>query len=514
MSTQQREQENIKWVAVQKKAFTHWINRQLAQRDESIEELQADLANGVHLITLVEVLTQVKLEKKWSKKPVMKAHKITNCFLALELLKEQGVGHLTVSAENLVNVDVRDLPLILGFCWQLLRKYQGVSGSKNSSYEQSLLEWLRQVTASYQDINLDDGFKSKSFQDGKVWLALINEYRSGVIDYPSFSSENKEHNCTTAFRISEEQLNIPSLIDPVEMSEGKTSDKNIVLYLSLWFNAFKELNSGISKDDLAKRIAELEEKIRILTAENEELRRRRAELFASQNNLTEKLALLSSEEETLFSARDEIMTQLKELQDKYDLEKLTNEESIMILKEQIALSSENAEDQQVQLQRKIEEIEQDRDRLMEELRKLKEGMMKENADIAEKNSQLKKRLEQEKKDREALEQHLSKIQEEQGAAVIDLHKKLAKHVRDMHTWKDFLEQDKEYDSVDLHITMAEDLREEAFATKVDIVGDAFDEESTLLARLFNERTGKAVPSTTETPTGDANLSPRKRKEKK
>jgi hypothetical protein len=29
------------------------------------------------------------------------------------------------------------------------------------------------------------------------------------------------------------------------MSEGKTSDKNIVLYLSLWFNAFKELNAGM-----------------------------------------------------------------------------------------------------------------------------------------------------------------------------------------------------------------------------------------------------------------------------
>lgn len=53
------------------------------------------------------------------------------------------------------------------------------------------------------------------------------------------------------------------------MSEGKTSDKNIVLYLSLWFNAFKELNAGISKDDLAKRLAELEERIKILTSENE-----------------------------------------------------------------------------------------------------------------------------------------------------------------------------------------------------------------------------------------------------
>lgn len=58
------------------------------------------------------------------------------------------------------------------------------------------------------------------------------------------------------------------------MSEGKTSDKNIVLYLSLWFNAFKELNQGISKEELMRRIQELEEKIRKMMEENEELRRR------------------------------------------------------------------------------------------------------------------------------------------------------------------------------------------------------------------------------------------------
>ena len=58
------------------------------------------------------------------------------------------------------------------------------------------------------------------------------------------------------------------------MSEGKTSDKNIVLYLSLWFNAFKELNQGISKEELMRRIQELEDKIRKMMEENEELRRR------------------------------------------------------------------------------------------------------------------------------------------------------------------------------------------------------------------------------------------------
>jgi hypothetical protein len=69
---------------------------------------------------------------------------------------------------------------------------------------------------------------------------------------------------------------------------------------------------------------------------------------------------------------------------------------------------------------------------------------------------------------------LSKIQEEQGQAVIDLHKKLAKHVKDMHVWKDFLEQDKEYDSVDIHITMGEDIAHDTFDTKVDICTEAFN----------------------------------------
>jgi len=343
------------------------------------------MANGIHLITLAEVLTNRRMEKRFTKKPLLKAHKITNCVLGLEHLKEE-VSHLTLSAENLVNCDEKDLNLILGFCWQLLRKYQSVetTSGKGSSYETGLLEWLKSVTAGYKDIDLSNGFKSESLSNGKAFLALVNEYKKGVIDYPSFKADDKEHNCTVAFKVSEEQLNIPSLIDPVEMSEGKTSDKNIVLYLSLWFNAFKELTAGISKDDLSKRLAELEEKIRIISAENEELRRKKQELFSSQTNLSQKLSILSSEEDTLFSGRDEIQTQLKEMQDKYDLEKMTMEEQIKLIKEQIAISSAGSEDQQTHLKSKIAEVAQDRDRLLEELRQLKEGMQKENQEIAEK----------------------------------------------------------------------------------------------------------------------------------
>lgn len=421
MTTQQREADNIKWVEIQKKAFTFWVNRQLIKREEvpQVEDLQPDLANGVRLVALVEVLSNKPLEMKWSKQPVMKAHKITNCVLALGHLKNENVGHLTVSAENFVNSDERELPLILGFCWQLLRKYQNVGGSKNSSYEQSLLEWLRSILKDYDDINLDDGFKSKSFHDGKAFLGLINEYRKGVIDYPSFSSETKFDNCKTAFHVSEEQLGIPSLIDPLEMSEGKTSDKNIVLYLSLWFNAFKELNQGISKEELMRRIQELEDKIRKMMEENEELRRR----------------LLSGIDASAVKAEQDITDIL---------------------------------------------------RMLEELMKLKQGMQKENEEMAEKNRVLREKLAREERDIEKLQMHLCETQERDGGAAIRLHKSLAKHVQDMHTWKGLLDYDREYLSTDLHVRMEDQLLstkvpEETFG-EIDV---EFNKEVALLAKLFD-----------------------------
>jgi len=111
-----------------------------------------------------------------------------------------------------------------------------------------------------------------------------------------------------------------------------------------------------------------------------------------------------------------------------------------------------------------------------------------------------------------LERHLSKIQEEQGHAVISLHKKIAKHVRDMHTWKDYLEQDKEYDSIDLHITMAEDLKTEMFEEKVKIVNDAFSEETSLLSKLLNEKNGGASSNlSSSAKTDDGSVSPRGKK---
>jgi len=465
------------------------VNRQLAKRDLHVDDLAIDLSNGVKLIALVEILTKVNLTQKWSQRAVLKAHKITNCVLALGHLKENGVSHLTISAENIVDLKEDELNLLLGFCWILLRTFQdvGSGGGKSNSFEAGLLEWLRQMTKEYADIDLTNGFKSNSIQDGKAFLALVNEFKRGLVDYPSFHSENREHNLTTAFQIGEEKLNVPSLIDAAELAAGQTSEKNIVLYLSLWHNAWKELHADVSSADLQKRIAELEEAIRRLMLENEELRNKKQALNLAHGNLSESLHVLTDQTHAVEHARDELSTHLHELRDKYDTEKHNAMEQIKNLSEQIKMSSASSDEQRTQLLNQIAAATKDRDALLEELRKLREGLQMENEDMAKKNQVLGKRLVDLKKSREDLENSLCAKQEREGKKVAALRQKLLQHVNEMHTWKVFLEQDKEYDSEGLHIVMEGVLADLSFREQVVTLDNAIQEETDILLKLLAEK---------------------------
>lgn len=47
-------------------------------------------------------------------------------------------------------------------------------------------DWLRSILKDYEDINLDDGFKSKSFHDGKVFsssFALLDTLIHTIIPF-------------------------------------------------------------------------------------------------------------------------------------------------------------------------------------------------------------------------------------------------------------------------------------------------------------------------------------------
>jgi len=136
---------------------------------------------------------------------------------------------------------------------------------------------------------------------------------------------------------------------------------------------------------------------------------------------------------------------------------------------------------------KIQGATRDRDALIEELRKLREGLQQENEEMAKKNQMLGRKLVDLRKAKEKLEAQLSDKQEREGTLVNDLRKRLLQHVYDMHNWKVFLDQDKEYDSEGLHIVMEGVLADLTFKEQVVTLENAIQEETDILTRLYADK---------------------------
>lgn len=94
MSKDNTGDQSEKWVQAQRKAFTHWVNSCLKGREERVETLEEGFNNGLRLISLVEILTKEALRKRYSKQTALKVHKVNNCFLALEHLKDPELGNV------------------------------------------------------------------------------------------------------------------------------------------------------------------------------------------------------------------------------------------------------------------------------------------------------------------------------------------------------------------------------------------------------------------------------------
>lgn len=53
--------EDAQWKKIQQNTFTRWANEHLKLIDKTIMSLETDLSDGLKLIALIEVLSQVKL---------------------------------------------------------------------------------------------------------------------------------------------------------------------------------------------------------------------------------------------------------------------------------------------------------------------------------------------------------------------------------------------------------------------------------------------------------------------
>jgi len=117
--------------------------------------------------------------------------------------------------------------------------------------------WCRRVTDSYENVNIID--MDSSWRDGLAFCALIHHFRPGLIQFSSLTSEDVLGNNALAYRVAEEELGIPSLLDPEDMLDTDVPDKfSIITYVSQFYHLLKDEDNSRSPSLPVREVRERE----------------------------------------------------------------------------------------------------------------------------------------------------------------------------------------------------------------------------------------------------------------
>ncbi|KAF7464925.1 Hypothetical predicted protein [Marmota monax] len=112
---------------VQKKTFTKWVNKHLMKVRKHINDLYEDLRDGHNLISLLEVLSGIKLPRE---KGRMRFHRLQNVQIALDFLKQRQVKLVNIRNDDITDGNPK---LTLGLIWTIILHFQLVKEIRSMS---------------------------------------------------------------------------------------------------------------------------------------------------------------------------------------------------------------------------------------------------------------------------------------------------------------------------------------------------------------------------------------------
>jgi len=380
----------------------------------------------------------------------------------------------------------------------LLRHFQeppSEDGSQTGgdSFAENLLRWVRTTLKDYGDINLKDGFKSESFKNGKVFAGLINEFDDSYINYKSLGNDVHTYsgNCKYALETAEAKMGIPAILDFADLATGKCNDKQLQLYLSLMYNAYKEKDLGMTKESMMKRVAELEAKLQLLIDENVSLKQSIEQALLNQSNLSESLDLKSEEHSKVRRSKDDLTTKFNFLEDQYEKDRLKWEEELTKLKAQKAKLSESSDAETTRLQQKWEEVSNQRDAIRDELRRTKDELTKEREVLEAEQKKLLAKLERAKKTKEGLESVMKGSEASHAKVGPVLTKSIIQHANDMNNWIPILESCREYKHKSVSVPNTDAVLKKDYDQQLELLSKLVNAQNTDLDKLLLDRTNEA-----------------------
>nr|XP_040222398.2 spectrin beta chain, non-erythrocytic 1 isoform X3 [Anopheles coluzzii]XP_049461127.1 spectrin beta chain, non-erythrocytic 1 isoform X3 [Anopheles coluzzii] len=245
---------------IQKKTFTKWMNSFLVKAKMEVDDLFIDLADGIKLLKLLEIISGEKLGKPNSGR--MRVHKIENVNKSLAFLHTK-VRLESIGAEDIVDHNPR---LILGLIWTIILRFQiqeieidvdeENESSEKKSAKDALLLWCQRKTHGYQHVHITDF--TNSWRSGLGFNALIHSHRPDLFDYNSLMPGRNIENLNHAFDVAERELGIPQLLDAEDIDTARPDEKSILTYVASYYHTFARMKS---EQKGGKRIANIVNKL-------------------------------------------------------------------------------------------------------------------------------------------------------------------------------------------------------------------------------------------------------------
>ncbi|KAK3902668.1 calponin homology domain-containing protein [Staphylotrichum tortipilum] len=229
--------EQQRWITVQQKTFTKWLNTKLEARSLEVKDLVQDLSDGVILIHLLECLSSESLGR-YAAKPKLRVQRFENANLALDFIKSRGIQMTNIGAEDVVDGNRK---IILGLIWTLILRFTiNDINEEGMTAKEGLLLWCQRKTACYDEVDVRDF--TASWNDGLAFCALLDIHRPDLIDYDALDKSDHRGNMQLAFDIAHKEIGIPKLLDVEDVCDvAKPDERSLMTYIAYWFHAFSQM---------------------------------------------------------------------------------------------------------------------------------------------------------------------------------------------------------------------------------------------------------------------------------
>eukprot|EP00124_Ichthyophonus_hoferi_P002835 Ihof_evm6s213 gene=Ihof_evmTU6s213 len=255
---------NAQWERQQVKSFTAWVNGYLTKVGDPVDQIATGFSDGRRLLKLLQVISGDYLKKP--EKGKMRLHSIQNINTALDFIAKKGVKLVGISAEEIADCNEK---LILGMIWILILRFQIQDISvEEMSAKEGLLLWAQRKTQDYDGCNVVNFHTS--FQDGSAFCALIHRHRPDLINYSKVKDMAEKDRLNLAFKVADESLGIPQMLDAEDMLETTRPDeRSVMTYVAAYYHTFINMSKIQTAVRRLSTVLEMDREFHTLMSEYE-----------------------------------------------------------------------------------------------------------------------------------------------------------------------------------------------------------------------------------------------------